>query len=229
MTKYYGKTLGIDDLSLEIKEAEIFGLLGPNGAGKTTTLRLLMGLLKPSQGTAAINNLNCWKDTVEIKRVCGYVPGDVRLHPNYTGKKLIKLFGEVRGGDALSAGLIERLDFDSSKKIKTLSKGNRQKLAIILALMHEPKVLIMDEPTSGLDPLMQREFYKMIKEFKAHGTTCLVSSHYLPEIERICDRAAIIKDGKLVAIENVKELSDAAKDLTKQHASLEEIFLEHYE
>ena len=229
LTKYYGKTLGIDDLNLEIKEAEIFGLLGPNGAGKTTTLRLLMGLLKPTQGAATINNLDCWKDTVEIKRVCGYVPGDVRLYPNYTGKKLINLFAEVRGVDALSAGLIGRLDFDPSKKIKTLSKGNRQKLAIILAFMHQPKVLIMDEPTSGLDPLMQREFYKIIKEFKARGTTCLVSSHYLPEIERICDRAAIVKDGKLVAVENVKELSGKAKELSKQHSSLEEIFLEHYE
>lgn len=229
LTKAYGNTLGIDNLDLEIKEAEIFGLLGPNGAGKTTTIRLLMGLLKPTQGAATINDLDCWKDTVVIKRTCGYVPGDVRLYPNYSGKKLINLFAEVRGVDALSAGLIERLDFDPSKKIKTLSKGNRQKLAVILALMHQPKVLILDEPTSGLDPLMQREFYAILKEFKARGATCLVSSHFLPEIERICDRAAIIKDGKLVAVEQVTGLGGKVKNLASEHTSLEELFLEYYQ
>jgi len=229
LTKYYGKTLGIENLDLNIKEAEIFGLLGPNGAGKTTTIRLLMGLLKSTKGTARINNFDCWKETVEIKRLCGYVPGDVRLYQNHTGGKLINLYTEVRGSAKLSDNLIDRLDFDLTKKIKTLSKGNKQKLAIILALMHQPEVLILDEPTSGLDPLMQREFYKILKEFQEKGATIFVSSHFLPEVERICDRAAIIKEGKLVTVEEVKELRSKAKDLTSKHSSLEEIFLEHYQ
>jgi ABC-2 type transport system ATP-binding protein len=229
LTKLYGNTTGIDSLDLEIANGEIFGLLGPNGAGKTTTIRLLMGLLKPTSGTARINDLDCWRDTVEIKRSGGYVPGDARLYPNYTGRQLTKLYGDVRGNSELLADLTARLDFDLTKKVRTLSKGNKQKLAIILGLMHRPDVLILDEPTSGLDPLMQREFYKILAEFKERGATCLVSSHFLPEVERICDRAAIIKDGSLVAVENVKALSTRAKDLTKQHESLEEIFLEHYE
>lgn len=229
LTKFYGKTLGIDDLDLEIKEAEIFGLLGPNGAGKTTTIRLLMGLLKPSKGTAKINNFDCWAETVEVKRLCGYIPGDVRLYPNYTGRRLIDLHAEVRQRAPLAEDLIKRLSFDPTKKVKTLSKGNRQKLAVILALMHEPEVLILDEPTSGLDPLMQREFYKVVKEFKERGATILISSHFLPEIERICDRAAIIKEGKLVAVEQVKGLGGKVKALSSEHTSLEELFLEHYQ
>lgn len=229
LTKYYGKTLGIENLDLKIKKGETFGLLGPNGAGKTTTIRLLLGLLKPTKGTAKINKLDCWDKTVEIKRLCGYIPGDVRLLKNYTGRRLINLYSQLRGSLGSSDNLIYRLNFDSTKKVKQMSKGNRQKLAIILALMHQPEVLILDEPTSGLDPLMQKEFFKLIEEAKERGSTTLYSSHFLPEVERICDRAAIIKEGNLIAVEEIKKLRDKAKDLSKEHSSLEEVFMEYYE
>ncbi|RJQ31251.1 MAG: ABC transporter ATP-binding protein [Actinobacteria bacterium] len=282
LTKYYGKTRGVDGLGLKVEQAEIFGLLGPNGAGKTTTIRLLMGLIKPTKGSAKIDKFDCWAQSVEVKRICGYIPGDVRLYQKYTGSQLIKLYREVRGGAKLADELTQRLDYDPSKKVKSLSKGNRQKLAVILALMHKPDVLILDEPTSGLDPLMQQEFYKILKEFKEDGSTVLVSSHFLPEIEHICDRVAIVKEGKLIVIEDVGELGgkhvkhlevtfekkpniknyqlpqvtdikelinntykmkvkgdinpvlqalckDKVKDLSFEHASLEEIFLEYYQ
>lgn len=281
LTKYYGKTKGIENLDLSIKEGEVFGLLGPNGAGKTTTIRMLMGLLKPTSGLATINGLDCWNDSEKVKEITGYIPGDVHLYPNETGNSMIKIFGGIRKNSKLSKDLIERFDFDPTKRIKSLSKGNRQKLAIILAFMFEPKVLILDEPTSGLDPLMQQKFYTLIKEFEKNGATFLVSSHYLPEIEKIGEKIGIVKDGSLIGIEDVQKMSskhlrvinvsfkekpdlkkykieqiveikhifdntfqmkikgevdpvikalskDSIVDLSLEHASLEEIFLEYY-
>lgn len=207
LTKYYGKVRGIENLSLTINKGEIFGLLGPNGAGKTTTIRVLMGLLKPTDGAATVAGFDCWKQSVDIHRICGYIPGDARLYPNETGHGLIDSFGGIRGNKRLAASLIERFQYDPSRKIRTLSKGNKQKLSIVLALMHEPQVLILDEPTSGLDPLMQNEFYSLLKEMQNNGTTVLMSSHFLPEIEGVCERVGIVKDGNLIAVDEVEDMS----------------------
>lgn len=207
LTKYYGKTRGIENLDLTIKKGEIFGLLGPNGAGKTTTLRMLMGMIKPTAGSATVSGFDCWKQSVQINKISGYIPGDARLYQNETGQSLINTFGKVRKNKKLASSLIERFEYDPSKKIKTLSKGNRQKLSIILALMHEPKILILDEPTSGLDPLMQHKFYDLIKEMRSNGTTILMSSHFLPEIEGVCERVGIVKDGSLIAVDEVSDLA----------------------
>jgi len=281
LAKFYGSTRGVENLSLKVEKGEVFGLLGPNGAGKTTTIRLLMGLMKPNSGSATVNDLDCWKQSVEVNQISAYIPGDVHLYKNETGQSLINLYGGIRKNKKLAKNLVERLDLDASKKVKNLSKGNRQKLAIVLALMFEPLVLILDEPTSGLDPLMQQEFYKIIKEFKDKGATVFISSHFLPEVEKMCEKVAILKEGSLVAVEEVDKLAkkhvsdlnvtfeakpdltkykipqitkithvlnnhyqmkikgeidpvikalskDKIKDLSFEHATLEEIFLEHY-
>ena len=281
LTKYYGKTKGIENLDLSIEKGEIFGLLGPNGAGKTTTIRMLMGLIKPTKGSSVIDGLNCWKESVGVKKICGYIPGEVHLYPNATGNELINVFAAVYKSKNLANDLIKRFDYDPSKKTKNLSKGNKQKLAIILATMHRPDVLILDEPTSGLDPFMQQEFYKLLKEFEANGATILISSHFLPEVEKVCQKVGIIRQGGLVGIENVNDLhtkhlkivevtfegkpnledfnipevkelghelnnhyhmkikgninpviealaKNKVKDLSFEHASLEEIFMEYY-
>lgn len=207
LTKHYGKTVGVEDLSLQIKKGEIFGFLGPNGAGKTTTLRLLMGLLFPTRGRASVLGLDCWKDSVKLKRQIGYIPGDVHLYEKMTGKALIDYIDRFQPGKpALRESLIERLDFDVRPKIKHYSKGNKQKLAVIVALMHNQDLLVLDEPTSGLDPFVQQEVYKILREFKEEGKTIFVSSHILPEVEKVCDRVGILKEGHLVATEKVEDL-----------------------
>jgi len=209
LTKYYGKTRGIEDLSLEVKEGEIFGFLGPNGAGKTTTIKLLTGFLQPTSGSAEIFGLNVQneQDIVEIKKEIGLVPGDVRLFNKMKGIELINYIGKMRPGkEELRDSLIKRLDFNPNIKIKAYSKGNKQKLAVILAMMHKPKLLIMDEPTSGLDPLMQQEIYKILREFKQKGHTVFISSHFLPEVDRVCDRVGIVRSGHLVSIETIEGL-----------------------
>ena len=207
LTKYYKKTKGIEDLTLEIKKGEIFGLLGPNGAGKTTTIRMLMGMIRPTGGSATVKGIDCWNQSPDVKTISGYLSGDTYLYPKETGNSLINLYGAIRKNKKLAKELIERFDFDPKKKIKTLSRGNRQKLAIILAFMFEPEVLILDEPTSGLDPLMQQEFYALLKEVQTKGATTFMSSHFLPEIEKVCERVGIVKDGNLVGIEAVSELT----------------------
>ncbi len=209
LTKYYGKTRGIEDLTLQVNEGEIFGFLGPNGAGKTTTIRLLTGFLKPNRGSATIFGLDVQKDkdVVEIKKEIGLVPGDVRLFKKMKGIELINYISKLRPGKKpMREELIKRLEFDPNIKIKAYSKGNKQKLAIILAMMHQPKLLVLDEPTSGLDPLMQQEIYKILKEFKQKGNTVFLSSHFLPEIDRVCDRVGIVRGGRLVSIETIEGL-----------------------
>lgn len=208
LTKYYGPYRGIEDLDLAIEEGEVFGFLGPNGAGKTTTIRLFMALLRPSTGTATIFGRDVWREAAAIKVDAGNLPGDIHLYNKMTGNEFLNFVERFRPKKppVLKEELVERFDLDLKKRISDYSKGNRQKVGIIQATMHNPRLLLLDEPTSGLDPLMQQEFYRLIKEFKSRGHTVFLSSHNLTEVERVCDRVGVIKDGQLVAIERVDTL-----------------------
>ena len=208
LTRFYGQNRGVEDLVFTVERGEIFGFLGPNGAGKTTTIRLLMGLIRPTRGSAQIFGLDCWRDTTAVKSYVGYVPGDARLYEGMTGAQLLDfLAGFRRGVDpARRRMLVERFEVDLSRKIKHLSKGNRQKLALVQAFMHDPPLLILDEPSSGLDPLMQRELLTFLREERARGKTVFLSSHLLHEVEQIADRVGIIRDGRLVAVATIEEL-----------------------
>jgi len=207
LTRYYGPNRGIEGLNLSIGHGEIFGFLGPNGAGKTTTIRMLMGMLKPSSGRATVLGLDAWGDSTKIKLHVGNVPGEPRLYENLHVDDLLNYIDRYRPGpDLLREELIERLSLDVSKKVKALSKGNRQKVAIVLAMMHDPEILILDEPSTGLDPLMQQEFYTILGEFRDRGRTVFLSSHILSEVERVCDRVGIVKEGRLVDLRAIEEL-----------------------
>jgi ABC-2 type transport system ATP-binding protein len=210
LTKSYGSKRGIVDVSFQVEEGEVFGFLGPNGAGKTTTIRLLMALLRPDSGTAHIAGLDCWKQSVEIKRLVGYLPGEPALDPNLTGGQILEYFGHLRGGvdQAYLKQLIQRLDLDPSRKFRQYSSGNKRKVVLIQAFMHRPRLLILDEPTNGLDPLNQQEFGRMIKEVRDEGRTVFLSSHILSEVEQTCTRVAIIREGRLVRVGGVAELKD---------------------
>ena len=210
LTKRYGNSRGIDDVSFQVEEGEIFGFLGPNGAGKTTTIRLLMALLRADTGTAQIAGLDCWEHSVEIKRLIGYLPGELSLDPNLTGGQILEYFGHLRGGvdQAYLKQLIARLDLDPSRKFRQYSSGNKRKIGIVQAFMHRPRLLILDEPTNGLDPLNQQEFDRMIKEVRGEGRTVFLSSHILTEVEQTCNRVAIIREGRLVRVGGVAELKD---------------------
>lgn len=209
LTKYYknGQILGIKDLNLTINEGEIFGYIGPNGAGKSTTIRLLLDFIRPTSGQATILGLDSFRDSVKIHEFVGYLPGEIYLDENQTGKECLDYFKGFKKNineDYLNS-LIKKLQLKSNVKIREYSKGNKQKLAIILAIMHKPKLLILDEPTSGLDPMNQQSFYEIIQETKKWGATTFFSTHILEEAERICDRVGIIKDGKLLKIEDIDE------------------------
>ncbi len=207
LTKYYGRTRGIEGLNLEVGRGEIFGFLGPNGAGKTTTIRMFMGLLRPTNGSATIMGMDTWAKSTPIKSHVGHIPDDVSLYDNLHVHDLLEYIDRFRPGpDPLRGELTERLDLDVKKKVKSLSRGNRQKVAIILAMMHDPEILILDEPTLGLDPLMQQEFYSILGEFKDRGHTVFLSSHILSEVERACDRVGIVKEGRLVDVRAIEEL-----------------------
>jgi len=208
LTKFYGKERGIVDLNVEVERGEVFGYLGPNGAGKTTTIRLLLDFIRPTRGQAKIFGEDMNRSSLDIRRRIGYVPGELALYENMTGKDLLTYFSHLRNGVDWKYvnTLAERLDCNLSQTIKSLSHGNKQKIALIQAFMSKPELLILDEPTTGLDPFMQREFYHMIEEAKAEGHTVFLSSHVLPEVERTCDRVGILREGKLVAVENVKDL-----------------------
>ncbi len=208
LTKYYGKTRGIEGLDLEVVEGEIFGFLGPNGAGKTTTIRLLLNLIRPGSGYAQIFGLDSRRNSLEIRRCLGYVPGDVVLYDGMTGGEFLVLMASFhrKHNHSRLKELQERFELDLSRQTRAYSKGMKQKLAIIQAFMNDPKLLILDEPTLGLDPLMQRQFYDLLLEEKARGKTIFLSSHILPEVERVCDRVGIVRSGHLVAIERVAEL-----------------------
>jgi ABC-2 type transport system ATP-binding protein len=207
LTKYYGKTRGIENLSFEVPPGVTFGFLGPNGAGKTTTIRCLLGMLRPTDGAASLFGERVSLDGAELRRRVGYVAGEVHLYERETGRWHIDYVSGLRGAKPVSANrLIDRLEFDPSRKVGTLSKGNKQKLALILGLMHDPELLILDEPTSGLDPLNQQTVFEVIGERVAGGATLLLSSHILPEVEKVCERVGIIREGHLVAEEPMTEL-----------------------
>ena len=212
LTKYYGKNLGIADLNLEVKSGEIFGFLGPNGAGKTTTIRLLLDLLRPTSGKTTILGLDAQADSLAVRRSIGYIPSDPSLYGNLSGHDLITYFANLRGGVQWSkvTALADRLQCDLSRPISSLSRGNKQKLAVIRAFMHEPHLLVLDEPTSGLDPLIQAEFEEIVREAKGEGRTVFLSSHFLPEVEQLADRVGIIRDGCLAAVEEIESLKSRA-------------------
>ena len=208
LTKYYGKNRGIENLDLEVREGEVFGFLGPNGAGKSTTIRTLLDEIRPTAGVATILGLATHRDAVAIRRHIGYIPGDLALYPNLTGRDTLEYFANMRGGVDWSFvdELAERLNSDLSRKVGDLSTGNRQKVGVIQAFMNRPELLIMDEPTSGLDPLVQREFQTMVREVTAEGRTVFLSSHTLSEVQRVADRVGIIRDGFLITVESVTDL-----------------------
>ncbi len=208
LTKRYGSIDALADLDLEIAAGEIFGYLGPNGAGKTTTIRLLLGLARPTEGSATVFGMDCWSDAVEVHRRVSYVPGDVNLWPSLTGFETLSLLGNVQGRVDVDYrdDLIARFGLDVSKKVRAYSKGNRQKVVLIAALMSRPDLLVLDEPTAGLDPLMEQEFRRCVHEAKARGQTIFLSSHILSEVEALCDRVAILRDGRLVEVGTLSEM-----------------------
>jgi len=208
LTKYYGKIRGIENLNLKVNEGEIFGFLGPNGAGKTTTIRLLLNLIKASSGSAYVFGMDSQRDTLEIRRRLGYIPGEVAFYDGMNGKDFLSLMGSFHGdnGRKRIKQLKDIFELDLNPQIRAYSKGMKQKLAIIQAFMNDPELLILDEPSLGLDPLMQHTFYDLLLEEKQRGKTVFLSSHILPEVERVCDRVGIVKNGELVSIERVADL-----------------------
>ena len=208
LTKKFGDFAALDGVNIEVGKGEVYGFIGPNGAGKSTTLRILLGILKASEGQAKIFGKDAWKDAVEIHKRVAYVPGDVNLWPNLTGGEVIDLFVKLRGGNNLDRRqeLIRKFDLDPTKKCRTYSKGNRQKVALIAAFSSDVDLYILDEPTSGLDPLMERVFQEYVLDARKQGKSILLSSHILSEVEKLCDKVAIIREGKIIETGTLKEL-----------------------
>ena len=223
LTKFYGKSRGIVNLDLTVKEGEFFGFIGPNGAGKSTTIRTLLGLIKPSGGNARIFGKNIVSQKESILSEVGYLPSEAVFYPGMRVKDVIKFSADLRKTDCKreAAKLCERLDLDTSKKVDELSFGNRKKVAIVCALQHNPRLLILDEPTGGLDPLMQREFFAILRERNEQGTSIFLSSHVLSEIQRNCNRAAIIREGKIIACDSVEALSDTSAKKVIIHGDID--------
>ena len=212
LTKLYGRARGVIDVDLVVRPGEVFGFLGPNGAGKTTTIRLLLDFIRPTSGRALIFGLDSRQDSRAIRRRIGYLPGELTLYDSLSGVELLTFFAHLRGLSSIEGGrrVAARLDCDLTREIKTLSHGNRQKLGLVQALMGDPELTIFDEPTLGLDPLVQAVFFQLVDELRAAGRTLFVSSHNLPEIQRICDRVGIIREGRLLAVESVSDLKRRA-------------------
>jgi ABC-2 type transport system ATP-binding protein len=212
LTKYYGRNRGIADLDLAVGPGQVFGFLGPNGVGKTTTIRLLLDLIRPTSGRAEVLGMETRAHSVEIRRRVGYLPGELALYENLTGRELMEYIANLRGlGDRRLAGeLCQRLDLDPAHHVHDLSRGNKQKLGLVLALMHRPELMILDEPTSGLDPLVQREFHQIVREATDEGRTVFLSSHVLSEVERMADQVGIIRDGRLVELLRISALKTHA-------------------
>jgi ABC-2 type transport system ATP-binding protein len=212
LTKQYGSVAAVSDLDLRVEPGQVFGFLGPNGAGKSTTIRMLLALQRPTKGRAALLGLDAGADSVEIHRRTGYLPGDLELFPRLTGRQHITWFARARAIDdrSLADQLVDRFKVVVDRPVRELSKGNRQKIGLVLAFMHRPELLVLDEPTSGLDPLMQHEFEALLREIAAEGRTVFLSSHELDEVQRSADRIAIIKEGRLVAEDTVEGLRRAA-------------------
>ena len=212
LTKGYGRSRGIRDVDLVVEAGQIFGFLGPNGAGKSTTIRLLLDLIRPTSGSARVLGLDVHRDRLAIDRRVSYVPGEVSLYDELTGRQLLTYLGNLQGSvdAAYRDRLIERLELDPTKRIKSLSRGNKQKVGLVAAFMIRPDLLILDEPTAGLDPFIQLEFERLCEETREEGKTVFISSHQLPEVEHLCDRVGIIRDGRLLAVESIADLKDRA-------------------
>lgn len=221
LTKYYGKARGIIDIDLAVKEGEFFGFIGPNGAGKSTTIRTLLGLITPTGGSAAIFGKDIVKEKQSVLQNIGYLPSEAVFYQGMKVKDILKLSADLRKKDCKAEAklLCDRLRLDTSRKIDELSFGNRKKVAIVCALQHKPDLLILDEPTSGLDPLMQKEFFDILRERNREGATIFLSSHILSEIQRNCTRAAIIRDGKIIACDSVDALAKTNAKRVTVHGS----------
>lgn len=209
LTKTYGKNRGVEDLSFSVEQGEIFGFLGPNGAGKSTTIRCLLGLIRPTAGSAEVLGSDIVKGHREIMKRIGYVPSETQFYPSMKVSEVIKFAADVRGMDCSqeAAKLCERLKVDTHKRVEELSLGNRKKVGIVCAMQHKPELFLFDEPTSGLDPLIQAEFFELVKEYNAQGATCFLSSHVLSEVKKYCGRAAIIREGRLIACDTIEHLA----------------------
>jgi ABC-2 type transport system ATP-binding protein len=212
LSKAYGSFLALDGLDLEVVRGEVFGYIGPNGSGKSTTIRLLLDLLRPTRGRAEILGMDVRRQGIEVRRRVGYLAGELALYEQLTGRQMLRNLARLRGGvdESYVATLTERFGLPSDKQIREMSKGNKQKVGLIQAFMHRPDVLILDEPTSGLDPILQRTFHELVAEVAAGGTTVLMSSHVLSELEHVADRVAMIRAGKLLAIERIEDLKRTA-------------------
>ncbi len=212
LTKDYGARRAITDVALEVREGEVFGYLGPNGAGKSTTIRILLDFIRATEGNAKVFGLDSRASSQDIRKRTAYLPGDVALYDRMTGRDLLAYFANLSGG--VDTGLVERLSerlrCELDQPIRSLSRGNKQKLGLVQAFMHQSELIIMDEPSSGLDPLMQQEFYALVEEAKAEGRTVFISSHIMPEVERVCDRVGIIRRGELIAVEDIDTLKERA-------------------
>jgi ABC-2 type transport system ATP-binding protein len=222
LTKSYEATRGIVDVSLTVEAGEVFGFLGPNGAGKTTTIRTLLDFIRPTSGRTTVFGMESSTSSVEIHRRVGYLPGEFVPYEHLTGREYLDFFGALRGGvdRELVDALADRLQSDLSAKVDSLSHGNKQKLGVIQAFMHRPALLILDEPTQGLDPIMQQRFHELVLEARAAGQSVFLSSHDLPEVERVCDRVGIIRDGRLITVEDIGSLKiRSARELEIRFAS----------
>lgn len=213
VTKDYGGGKGVFDISFSVEKGEVLGFLGPNGAGKTTTIRQLMGFIRPQQGHVSILEMDCFLRAREIQRLVGYLPGEIAFPDSMTGTKLIHFLAGMKGMKDLGRGpeLMQRFQLDAGGKTAKMSKGMKQKVGIVCALMHDPEILLLDEPTSGLDPLMQSVFIDLIREEKTRGKTILMSSHIFEETERTCDRAVILRQGKIVTTKDMESLRQSRK------------------
>lgn len=222
LTKYYGKARGVEQLNLSVAEGEFFGFIGPNGAGKSTTIRTLLGLIAPTSGSASVLGLDIVKDREKVLAGVGYLPSEAVFYPGMRVKDVLKLSADMRKQDCRETSdlLCGRLQLDVTRKVEELSFGNRKKAAIVCALQHDPKLLILDEPTGGLDPLMQKEFFDILQERNKAGTTVFLSSHILSEIQRNCTRAAIIREGRIIACDSVDALSQTSARRITVHGSV---------
>ena len=223
LTKYYGKARGIEDISLSVAEGEFFGFIGPNGAGKSTTIRTLLGLIRPTGGSASVLGLDIQKDREALLSQVGYLPSEAVFYSGMRVKDILKLSADLRKKDckAEAAALCERLQLDTLRKVEELSFGNRKKVAIVCALQHHPGLLILDEPTSGLDPFMQKEFFEILRERNEAGAKVFLSSHILSEIQRHCHRAAIIREGRIIACDSVEALAKTSAKRVSVHGEVE--------
>lgn len=223
LTKYYGKARGIIDLNLSVREGEFFGFIGPNGAGKSTTIRTLLGLIKPTGGSGVIFDKDIVREKHDILNEVGYLPSEAVFYTGMRVRDILKLSAELRKKNCIkeAKNLCERLQLDTTRKVEELSFGNRKKVAIVCTLQHDPKLLVLDEPTSGLDPLMQREFFSILRERNQEGTTIFLSSHILSEIQRNCTRAAIVREGRMTACNSVEELVKTSAKRVVVHGSVD--------